>query len=315
MIYIFLEKYSDWLEAYSVLVDYPEHDLCYFYIENDRNDGKSMENIFMEFVSNEKSITSCAFATREEFLKSFPIFAKKLNKNDVLVAPFIRYKELWFCVSKINKGVITVHLSECLPDSFGHLGYRIAYRGKFIKTWITLPFMKLFAMINSPSLCYYPLYPLIQNPFVKKNKPIHIPKLTNSKRLLINKLLGEDSDKRTLIIGGFGYDPVKMANFLKIQKYIATTKGPQIIIDGITYPLEERICAEEVLLSGKIEKIISYTSSAVVWGKLLDSRILIECYLSNVFKEAYGPFYNLYAKKVLAKIGIITVGEEKSMFN
>jgi hypothetical protein len=190
-------------------------------------------------------------------------------------------------------------MSEGMPENFGQIGYRLGFRSKKLKTWITLPFAKLFAVFNKIDICYFPSYPFIKNPFAKETRLVHIPPLVSSKKKKLQELLG--STKRPLVIGGFGYDVLKMTKVLKLNKYIATSKKMEIIIDGTIIPLNERISAEEIIIGNYVSTLFSYTSNVVVWCKRINPNIPIHCYKSNGLNNFAGPLYSYFAKKALKK--------------
>lgn len=313
-IIIFLDKYSDWLETYGVLqANYRvSYNVDLYILNNDRNDLVSIRGIYTSLLRKDSLLNIIQFDDKLELFRSFEIAAFHLKAGDFIVAPFIRYRDIWkLAGNKKLNNVITVHISECLPDTFGHINYRLAFRSRKLKTWLTLPIAKIYAMINKPDRSYFPFYPSMNNPFVKKTLSVVIPPLLGSKQLILKDLLSDE--KRTLLIGGFGYDVKKMANYLKLDKYIATSKGMEIIIDGFKYPLIERICAEEVLLSGYVHNIVSYNSSAVVWAKILYPKMDILCYTATALNKQFGFLYNKLSKQNLSKIGVIVLPQCKEM--
>lgn len=311
-IVLILEKYSDWLEAFSVIQDFPGLSLYCYLIENDRNDLASVKGVFESFVPGDK-LHCFTYETRALLLKAVIDISDTITGNDVVAAPFIRYREIWAIIAKLQKQTVTVHLSECLPDTFGHLGYRIGYRGKNLKTWLSLPFFKLYALANKPDRCYFPLYPIFKNPFVKETLATHKPIIKKGKIEFLNDIL--KNEKRIMLIGGFGYDVSKMAQELGIQKFIATSKHKEIIVDGETIQLQERICAEEIMFGGYVSKIVAYTTSAVVWAKMFCPEIEIDCYEAKQFNVQFGPFYNKYAISSLSKLQITVKPENKNMLH
>ena len=297
---IFLEKYSDWLEASHIFkYNTEKKNIDLYYINNDRNDA-SISKVFEPFLDRKDSLTLHEFPNREKAFKQFGEDYKMLQKGDWAMAPFIRYKPLWELI-KINKsGVTTCHLSECFPDSFGKIGYRLGYRGLKIKTILAIPYFYRYAFAHMPDCCFYPLYPQIRNPFVKTTLPASLPSLSQDKlTFLREKTQGE---RRPLLITGFGFNLQKMAKNLNLTKYIATSKHKEIIIDGICYPIDIRICAEEVLSSGLISSIIGYNSSVMAWATHLEN-IEIKCYESRELNKQYGLF-GYFSRKTLKKMGI-----------
>lgn len=308
---IALDKYSDWLETYSCIHHNPDCVVEVHYLANNRNDGESIKGIFNHIVSNPNRVY---FIEHEDKMLMFDRFKQEallLEAGDFLIAPFVRYRHFWQLTTLVKKGVETVHISECLPDTFGHIGYRLGFRGNKFKTWLTLPLAKLYALKHVPDICYFPLATYLNNPFVKKTLPVVVPVLSKSKQQVLASLLGEE--KRVLLIGGFGYDVKKMAVELGLDKYIATSKGIEIIVDGIVHPLTQRICAEEVLLSSMVSGIAGYTSSAIVWARLLNPSMNIECFKAEHFDRQYGPFYSFLAARSLKKMGIMVKPENKRM--
>lgn len=315
---ICLEKFSDWLEAYSIF--------CYFknissvrmlYIENVRNNRNAVENLFENY---KKTIIFSyrGVDDRQAFFKCISEEMRDLNKEDIFAAPFIRYREIWTCVSEARKrGVVTVHLSESLPDSFGRLGYRLGFRlvGGFnikglLKQLISMPIMYFFAKRHEPDICFYNMADYLPNPFVKTTIKAAVPVCDNRKKTFLKSLVGEE--KRPLLISGFGYNLEKMVKHLTVEKYIATSKDKEIIIDGKVYPLDEFICAEEVLLSGYVNRIIGYNSTAMCWAMMLGN-IEIECYESRKLSELYGFLNGYLSRKTLKKCNVVMLPECKEM--
>lgn len=313
-IVICLDKYSDYLEAYSAVVDYSNYDIHCYFVENERNTVNSVKSIFSE-IDDSRQVEIIAFTNKAELFKHFFINDCELfNAGDIFVAPFIRYRDLWKMVPELrNKNILTIHISECLPDSFGHLGYRLGFRGNNLKSWLTLPFAKIYAITHKPDKCYFPMFPEIRNSFVKETLPVLVPTLSKDKKQTILNLCKQEC--RPLLITGFGYDLEKMLSSLNLKKFIATSKNKEIIIDGNTIPLDYHICAEEVLLSGLVTEIIGYNSTAIVWAKKLYPDIPIHCFESLTLKKSYGFLYNILSKKSLQNIGINLLPENKSFVN
>ena len=167
---------------------------------------------------------------------------------------------------------------------------------------LTIPIFSLFAYINKPDICFFPFKNKIRNTFVKKTIPAFLPELTESKKVFFqNSLKGE---QRVLLIGGFGFSIQKMASYFKLDKYIATSKNKEIIIDGTIYPLTERICAEEVLLSGMVSKIIGYNSTVMIWAKMYFPNIEVLCFASSELNRQYGKYFEKFTREALNKIGV-----------
>lgn len=309
---ICLEKYSDWLEAYSIFRFWEKIDeVTILYIENERNNKIAVETLFAEFKKNH-NFKYKSFKNREDFFTGIAGNLCEQVAGDILAAPFIRYRKIWKIVPKARKkGIITVHLSESLPDSFGRLGYRLGYRLGFrlvnglslkglLKQFISLPLMYVYAVTHKPDYCFYNMFPAVKNKFVKKTLRAYLPSV-ESKKDYVKGLTGEE--KRPLLIGGFGYDVIMMSQYLGLSKYIATSKNKEIIIDGKTYPLDRYICAEEVMLSGCTDAIIGYNSTAICWAILMGS-INIDCYESNELNNQYGFLFGKLSRKTLKKCGV-----------
>lgn len=306
---ILLEKYSDWLEAYSFLSEYKPTKIKVFFIDNDRNDVRSTFGVFDLHYSG-----SILYFFDHNQEKVFGEFRKYIFEEEVetVLAPFIRYRHLWRDINELRrKNITTIHLSETIPDSFGLIGYRIGFRGKKVSSWLTWPYFYLFAQRNKPNSCYFPLAKWQINSFVQQTKEVVIPSLSAKKRSFLDEMT--KGKKRVLLLGGFGYDIVNMAKYLCLDEFIATSKGKEIIVDGISHPVDERICAEEVLLSGLVCKVVGYESTVMVWAKLIDESIEIECFTSQALANNYGFFYNWLAKKTLGRLGINVQAECKDM--
>lgn len=306
---ICLEKYSDWLEAYSIL-KYWEffNNVTILYIENDRNNRQAVEALFYEFKSCH-IFKYVKFKNKEDFIDEIPNKINEMNKGDVLAAPFIRYRKIWKLVPCARKKrIITVHLSESLPDSFGRLGYRLGFRlgsvssfKGLLKQLISLPVMYLYAIAHKPDFCFYNMYPAVKNTFVKKTLQAYVPTIEEEKKKLLNKLT--DGEQRPLLVSGFGYDVDRMSNHLGLSKYIATSKNKEIIVDGEVYHLDRYICAEDVMISGCVNKIIAYNSTAVCWAILIGN-IAIDCYESCALNTKYGFLFGMLSRKALRKCGV-----------
>jgi hypothetical protein len=314
-IIIILDKYSDWLETYSVIASYPEFDNIHcYYIENDRNDSISVRNIYEGITNYSKKIIFHPSLSKQNLFNFLNTrdFLSTISSYDIIAAPFIRYRDIWQIIKKLPINVTTIHLSECLPDTFGHIGYRIGFRGRILKSYLTLPLAKIYAMTHKPDICYFPLYPKIRNPFVKKTFQVKRPPLMNSKAEVLKNITNEI--KRPLLISGCGYNMERMAKCLNIEHYIATSKNLEIVVDGKVIPLTERICAEEVLLSGYVSSVTGYSSSAMIWAKFLYPDMPIQCYKATRLDHHFGKF-NRYAKRALKKIGIDLKDENREMLD
>lgn len=319
MLYLCFEKYTDWLEADSIFIYYAEIDKVQIaFFEDLRNNRKSVEELFDKY-KNSKEFEYKAFANRQEWFRHIECIVKVLQKGDIIAAPFIRYRDIWTLIPTIRKtGAISIHLSESLPDSFGRLGYRLGYRlgfrliGEFhlkglLKQISIMPFTYVYAMTHKPDICFYNMYPKVSNPFVKKTEQAEIPQISQRKR---NKIIAlTNGEKRVLLLGGFGYDYKKMAESLGLPRYIATSKHKEIIIDGAVHPLDDFICAEEVLLSGVVNKIVGYNSTAICWAYRIGG-IEIETYEAAALNRQYGFLFGYLSRKTFAKCGINLLTEK-----
>lgn len=315
-----MEKYSDFLEAYSVFYHFGKfQEVDILYLENERNNSKAVEGMFDEFkVDSFFSYISCS--NKLLLFEKVSDRLQMLQKGDIAAIPFVRYRDFWSLVPFARKkGIITIHLSETFPDSFGLIGYRIAFRmgGKLfsrknLKQIIGILPMYLYALVHKPDLCFYNLMPYVYNPFVKKTIRAVLPKISESKMNFLQNIVGEK--KRPLLISGFGYDLDKMVKYLNIQEYIATSKNKEIIIDGKVIHLDDFICAEEVMLSGCVDEVIGYNSTAIGWA-LLIGNIKITCYESTALNRQYGFFNGSLTRKTLKKCGVRLLTECKYMIN
>ena len=315
---ICLEKFSDWLEAYSIF--------CYFkgidavkvlYIENARNNEKAVKDLFGEF----KSKISFEYeGTKDKgyWFRQIGASLDTLVRGDVLAAPYIRYRTGWdYVPAARKKGVVTVHLSESFPDSFGRVGYRVAFRlvggfsvGKLLKQLAIAPFFYFYSESHKPDICFYNMAPKVRNPFVRKTVQAYIPKVEETKKRYLQELTG--GEKRTLMISGFGYDVNRMASYLNLSKYIATSKDREIIIDGKKIPLDYYICAEEVLLSGCSDRIVGYDSTAMCWAYRIGG-IDITCYEASALNEQYGFLNGRLTRRTMKRCGLTLLPECKEM--
>lgn len=314
--YICLDKYSDWLEADSVFVHNPKIEkVQIIFLEDLRNNQIAVEALFDSYKGH-IVFEYKPFPNRQEWFHYIKSIVKKLEASDIIAAPFIRYRDVWKLIPAIRKTkAVSVHLSESLPDSFGLIGYRFGFRlvggfhlKGFIKQICIMPFAYFYAMTHKPDICFYNMYPNVSNPFVKKTSLAEIPQISQSKRKEIIALT--NGEKRTLLLGGFGYDYERMAKSLGLTRYVATSKHKEIIIDGIIYPLEDFICAEEVLLSGIVDKIIGYNSSAVCWAYRIE-HVNIETYESSALNRQFGFLFGHYSRKAFGKCGINLLPEKR----
>lgn len=308
---IVVEKYCDWLDSYTVIAKNPNDEYVIHFMENGRNDIGSLNTLYREIVKGD-NFKVTGHPSKSYFINDLPYdIIKTLEQGDVVAMPFVRYLSIWKSLSKIPKGIRTIHMSEGLPETFGQIGYRIGFRGKKLKSYISLPYAKLYSMLNKADVCYFQAYPRFKNPFAKETHPMLVPPLVSSKNELLKDLIGDK--KRPLILGGFGYDVFKMAAKLGIEEYIASSKGPEIIIDGKVHPLKELVSAEEILLSRNVSKIIGYTSNVILWAKLITPDMPITCYAVTGLNKFASPFFGWYAKKTFKRYGIIVKPEDKDM--
>lgn len=320
MVYICLEKYSDWLEANSVFLRYTNIEKVQIvFIEDLRNNRMAVEALFDSY-KNSIVFEYKPFPDRQKWFRYIESIVSKLNPNDIIAAPFIRYRDVWTLIPDIRKtGAISVHLSESLPDSFGRLGYRLGFRiiGGFkftglLKQLCFMPFAYFYATTHKPDICFYNMYPKVKNPFVKKTKQAVIPVVSQEKKKQIIALTR--GEQRVLLLGGFGYDYKKMAESLGLSRYIATSKHKEIIIDGNLHPLDDFICAEEVLLSGVVNKIIGYNSTAICWAYRIGG-IEIETYEATALNRQYGFMFGRLSRKTFAKCGINLLKERTAFID
>lgn len=314
---IFIDKYSDYLEASNLFSKEPSIvEATIIYREDERNDFVSMETAFTS-ANPWVHFHYEGFSCRKDSFTYFSQNIVNLKKGDIVAAPFIRYFNLWKQIGTLRKAnITTVHLSECFTDAFGLCGYRLAYRSgeTFMdkaKSFLSILYFVPFALKNKPDICYYPLCPKVRNPFVRNNCIAQMPTLSNYKKEFFEKTCG--NTKRKLLIAGSGYDIQKMVLFYNIDKYIATSKRKEIIIDGIRYDLQERICAEEVLASGKIDAICGYNSSVMAWAKTHFPNIAIDCFEAKMLNKQYGFLYGYLCKKIASKLGFSIQNECKEM--
>lgn len=317
---ICLEKYSDFLEAESIFYYFEDiQDVDLVYWENERNNTIAVRNMFCDF-KGKIAFNYVSCNNRLQLFEKANERLRGLHKGDVAAIPFIRYRNFWSLIPLAkSKDIITVHLSETFPDSFGLIGYRVGYRmgGKIFsmknfKQMLSLIPMYVYALTHKPDLCFYNLMPYVHNPFVKETVQAVLPKISESKRNFFQNIGG--NKKRPLLISGFGYDLDKMVKYLNIQEYIATSKNKEIIIDGKVIPLNEFICAEEVMLSGCVDEVIGYNSTVMGWA-LLIGNIKVTCYESEALNRQYGFLNGSLTRKTLKKCGVRLLTECKSMIS
>lgn len=303
-----IEKYSDLLELYSAVISWRPETITFVFPSGHRTSIESIGQMIAAWTLPRGALFHEVNSRQEAATVS-----KRLAITDGhLCAPFVRYREFWSLVPVLRRqGVRTTHLSEALADTFGHIGYRIGYRGRAWHTWISIPYFKYRALFCMPDECFSPCAPEIRNPFVKTTHETLRPPLSRVQKSRILNLLGEKS--RPLLLGGFGYDIEKMANHLGISTYVATTKSRGIIVDGVHIPLEMHLCAEEILMSGLVTKLVSYTSTAVVWAKRWYPELEISCYRARALDRQYGPIFSFLAAKALLKMGVIVQQECAAM--
>lgn len=318
---IFLGKYSDWLEAYSIFVHFKNIKEARIYFKEDsRNNLKAVQTLYSEFKPY-IDFSYIAIHNESENVEYFKQEISYLTKGDVLAAPFIRLRGVYcpFITTTRRKGIITVHLSEALPDSFGFVGYRFGFRmrGGFtfknvLKQIISLPYMIFYSYIHRPDICFYELEPNVHNKFVKSSVVPALPKLSEDKVEFLKKMT--NGDKRTLIVGGFGYKVQNIARAYKLSHYIATSKNKEIIIDGRVIALDYFICAEEVLLSGVVDRIIGYNSTAICWANFI-GKINIICYDAKMQSEIAGHYFSYFSRKTLKKCKIIMLSQDDNLID
>jgi hypothetical protein len=154
------------------------------------------------------------------------------------------------------------------------------------------------------------MYPKVRNPFVRTTIQAAIPELNPEKKQFI--LQHAPGDKRPLLISGFGYNLQKMVTHLGVTRYIATSKDKEIIIDGRVIPLDDFICAEEVLLSGCVNEIIGYDSTAMCWAYLLNN-VKITCYEAKKLSEQYGFLNGYLTRRTMKKCGLTLLPQCQEM--
>lgn len=315
---ICLEKFSDWLEAYSIFYYFRGiKSVTLLYIENARNNEASVRALFGE-LKGKVDFEYEGTADRAIFFQKIGELLRTLERGDVLAAPYIRYRSIWAYVPAAReKGVTTVHLSESFPDSFNRLGYRLGFRlvrgfsvGKLLKQIAIMPFFYFYSASHKPDVCFYNMAPKVKNPFVKKTIQAFIPKVDEAKKQYLQELT--KGEKRPLLIAGFGYGLDKMVEYLKIDKYIATSKDREIIIDGKRIPLDYYICAEEVLLSDCSNRIIGYDSTAICWAYRIGG-IEITCYEASALNEQYGFMNGILTRRTMKRCGLTLLPECKEM--
>lgn len=315
---ICLEKFSDWLEAYSIFCHFDGIESAkVLYIEGERNNETAVKGMFEEFKSR-LPFSYVGTPDRPRFIEHIEKEIALAQKGDILAAPFIRYRPIWATVPQARKkGIITVHLSESFPDSFNRLGYRLGFRlvtGRnivgIVKQLLLTPAHYVYATLHKPDYCFYNMAPAVQNDFVRHTVKAYVPKVEQSKRDYLQSLTG--GEKRPLLISGFGYDWRKMATYLGAEKYIATSKNREIILDGKIIPLDYYICAEEVMLSGCASSIIGYSSTAMCWAYLLGG-IPITCYESSKLNEQYGFLNGILTRRTMKRCGLTLLPECKEM--
>lgn len=305
---VVFDKYSDWLEAYSAFLEYPSHKVVIHFLENQRNDYASMDSLVKGLGIDHKSELN-VHRTHISLFEGVFSASMTLSEGDVIVAPFIRYRELWKIISSA-KNVMTIHISESIPDAFGLIGFRLGFRGLNLKNVCLLPFTIIFALLNRPGVCFFPLMPVLKNDFVKETKTPHMPILINEKKILLDNLLGDK--KRTLIVDGFGYCHLNMAKHLGLNSYVASSKAKELIVDGKIISIPVRISAEEILLHGLITDVVSYNSSTLAWIKFINPNMPIKAFISKELDLKYGS-YTYYSRRVFNKMEIDLFPENTSM--
>jgi hypothetical protein len=311
---IYLDKYSDLFEAYSCIEFYSPADIKVIFLNNQRNSQDSVSS-FLNNISSLKdsSISFYPCDTREQTLSVTDSLFLEMCSGDIFCAPFIRYHSIWTFVRLArDRQIKTVHLSETLPDTFGLLGYRLGFRGRSLKSWLSSPLAVMYARMNKPDLCFFPMMPEIANPFVKDSRQASIPPLANEKLYHLKSIITDEP--RTLLISGFGYDHFNMASASGCKRWIATSKNKEIFIDGNRVELPYHVTAEEVLMLKRPPRLISYTGTAVVWAKRIYPGLDIECYKASGLDYQYGSLYSVMASRSLNKIGIKVLPENKAIW-
>lgn len=314
---IYMWKFSHWLEAYSIF--------CYFkgidavkvvFMESDRVNKKSVTALFEEFKKNISFEYEIA-KDKEELGKKIREEFDTLVRGDVFAAPIFPFRNMGAYMPIARKrGIVTVHLNDGFPDCFGYYGYRLGYltRGgvnviKLLKQSFLLPFFYFFWRTHMPDLSFYNMAPNVKIPVVKRTVQAFVPKLEEEKKRYLQGLT--KGEKRPLLIAGFDYELDKMVKYLKIDKYIATSKMREIIIDGKRIALDYYVCAEDVLLSGCSDRIIGYSSTAMTWAYRIGG-IDIVCYESPKMNEIYG-YYGKFARSTMKKCGLTLLPACKDM--
>ncbi|MFD2276212.1 hypothetical protein ACFSQZ_07015 [Rubritalea spongiae] len=318
-------KYSDWLEAWSLLTEDSYDEIIFHIIEDRRNNQQSVEKVVDE-LPVKRDVTIVAHGSKQEWMDAVGRCALELKIGDTLAAPFIQYMYPWRLLGvgrgkkgvslahiprAVKAGVRTVHLSEGLPDSFGLLGYALGYRRLSWKSLPAVLLTPLYALLHKPDENYYPLAEYLANPFVKRTRSVTRPVLGVAKREVLDSYAG--TEKRPLLIGGFGYSAEKMAKELGISSFWATSKNREIIVDGIAHATDIQISAEDVLLSGWVSEVVSYESTVVCWARCLEPEIKVSCYSAPALSKVFGPIYRILAARTLSKIGVTVLPENQAM--
>lgn len=304
-----IERHSDLLELWSAVDFYQPKVLTLIFINGERTTQQGVENAISSWHSVCGDIRVIPASSKAE---QFKMLLDRPHGTEVICAPFIRYRQLWMAVPMFRaSGIKTIHISDCLTDSFGQTGYRLAYKGRYLRSWLALPIYKIMSLRNLADECFYPCAPEVQNPFARITRYASRPPLAEDLFTKLSSLL--KGEKRPLLIGGFGYDCCKMADHLGLTRYVATSKMKEIIIDGERIPLDSHICAEEVLLTSRISQLISYTSSVVVWAKRWFPQMPIQCYQSSMMSKMYGPLFTPLASRTLRRMGVVVESECEPM--
>jgi hypothetical protein len=299
IITLVLDKYSDLYESYSAISHHGRKcSLVVFFRPSERIDSRTIE-LFMlssglfDFVNSLEIIS----------IDSWKKIEKHLLPTDILIAPFIRYFDLYrLLFSSSQHNITTVHLSECLVDSFGPIGYRIGFQLNNWKSFVKIVPLAITYFFFRPDQCFYPLFPYRINPLVKKTFHASFPVYDASYINYIRSLIPIYSD--TLIIGGFGIDAHALAVYHGKEKtYVATSKHKEIFVNGKLITLPSHLSAEDVLAAHNFSVIISYESSVLCWAKIIRPNAEVICYRADGLK-CYSPFINIYAKSVLNALGI-----------
>lgn len=321
---IYLNKYSDWLEAYSVLAAHPEaQEVHILHDDSGRCCRASVEPLFEQFKQGRQFSYEPVSPTHEEVFDLLCAELRRMRKGDVLAAPYTRLTHTWRTdlhdLAK-NQGVVRVQLSEAFPDTIPALFYEISFNNHvrwgatraqaFWRSIKFTPWVVHHAYRNVPELCYFELAPELRNRYVRRTEPVVLPELPASRREWIEANL--TGPKRTLLLPGAGYDLQKMVAALGLTRYVATSKARELHLDGQTLPLEWHLCAEEVILAGCVDRVVGYPSLAFGWARRLGIEKL-ECYDSADMSKALGLGYGFWVRRALRSLGVEVKKQREDM--